>query len=65
MSPHARRNAVRPIAEARRRWNSHWGRAATLSVGAVTSTMRVEQILTARFNALLKPWELTFLATRP
>ena len=49
-----------PIAEARRQWNSHWGTAATPAMGAVTSIMRVEQILTARLNALLKPWELTF-----
>ncbi len=49
-----------PIAEARRQWNSHWGRSATPSMGAVTSIMRVEQILTARLNELLKPWDLTF-----
>lgn len=29
-------------------------------MGAVTSIMRVEQILTARLNELLKPWDLTF-----
>src|SRR5258705_3216510 len=29
-------------------------------MGAVTSIMRVEQILTARLNGLLKPWKLTF-----
>jgi DNA-binding MarR family transcriptional regulator len=29
-------------------------------MGAVTSVMRVQQILMARLNALLKPWELTF-----
>jgi DNA-binding MarR family transcriptional regulator len=49
-----------PIAEARRQWNAHWGAAATPSMGAVTSIMRVEQILTARLNELLKPWGLTF-----
>jgi DNA-binding MarR family transcriptional regulator len=49
-----------PIAEARRQWNSHWGRSATPAMGAVTSIMRVEQILTARLNELLKPWDLTF-----
>jgi DNA-binding MarR family transcriptional regulator len=49
-----------PIAEARRQWNAHWGTAATPSMGAVTSIMRVQQILIARLNALLTPWELTF-----
>jgi DNA-binding MarR family transcriptional regulator len=49
-----------PIAEARRQWNAHWGRSATPAMAAVTSIMRVEQILTARLNELLKPWSLTF-----
>jgi DNA-binding MarR family transcriptional regulator len=49
-----------PIAEARRLWNRHWGRSATPAMGAVTSIMRAEQILTARLTELLKPWELTF-----
>jgi DNA-binding MarR family transcriptional regulator len=29
-------------------------------MGAVTSIMRVQQILMARLNALLRPWDLTF-----
>jgi DNA-binding MarR family transcriptional regulator len=49
-----------PIAEARRQWNLHWGTGATPSMGAVTSIMRVEQLLTARLNELLRPWDLTF-----
>jgi DNA-binding MarR family transcriptional regulator len=49
-----------PIDEARRQWNKHWGGAATPSMVAVTSIMRAEQILIARLNALLKPWDLTF-----
>jgi DNA-binding MarR family transcriptional regulator len=49
-----------PIAEARRLWDRHWGRGATPAMGAVTSIMRAEQILTARLNELLKPWDLTF-----
>lgn len=49
-----------PIVEAQRQWRTHWGNSATASMGAVTSLMRVEQILTARLNALLKPWGLTF-----
>jgi DNA-binding MarR family transcriptional regulator len=49
-----------PISEAARQWRKHWGAAPVPSMVAVTSVMRVAQILTARLNALLKPWELTF-----
>jgi DNA-binding MarR family transcriptional regulator len=49
-----------PISEAARQWRKHWGATAVPSMVAVTSIMRVEQILTARLNELLKPWELTF-----
>ncbi len=49
-----------PIAEARRQWRKHWGAAPEPSMGAVTSIMRVQQILIARLNELLKPWSLTF-----
>jgi DNA-binding MarR family transcriptional regulator len=49
-----------PIAEAQRQWNEHWGEDATAPMGAVTSIMRVQQILLARLNELLEPWELTF-----
>jgi DNA-binding MarR family transcriptional regulator len=49
-----------PIAEAERQWREHWGPQAGPSMMAVTSIMRVEQILTARLNALLRPWDLTF-----
>ena len=49
-----------PIAEAQRQWRKHWGSGPVASMSAVTSLMRVEQILTARLNALLKPWDLTF-----
>jgi DNA-binding MarR family transcriptional regulator len=49
-----------PIDEARRQWQKHWGAGPAPSMVAVTSIMRVEQILTARLNALLKPWGLTF-----
>jgi DNA-binding MarR family transcriptional regulator len=49
-----------PIAEARRQWNKHWGRRATPAMSAVTSIMRVHQILLARLNDLLAPYELTF-----
>lgn len=49
-----------PIAEARRQWDLHWGAHATPSMGAVTSIMRAEQIVMARLNKLLEPFELTF-----
>jgi DNA-binding MarR family transcriptional regulator len=48
------------IAEARRQWLAHWGPDAVPSMVAVTSIMRVHQILLARLNRLLAPWELTF-----
>lgn len=49
-----------PIAEARRQWDAHWGHAATPAMSAVTSIMRVHQILMARLNRLLEPFRLTF-----
>jgi DNA-binding MarR family transcriptional regulator len=49
-----------PIAEARRQWVKHWGRAPAPSMSAVTSIMRVQQILMTRLNLLLKPYDLTF-----
>lgn len=48
------------IAEAQRQWTRHWGRAATPPMAAATSIMRVQQLLLARMNELLKPFELTF-----
>jgi DNA-binding MarR family transcriptional regulator len=49
------------IAEARRQWLVHWGDEDALpSMVAVTSIMRVHQILLARLNRLLAPWDLTF-----
>jgi DNA-binding MarR family transcriptional regulator len=49
-----------PIDEAQRQWRKHWGRSAVASMAAVTSIMRAQQILIARLNDLLKPWDLTF-----
>jgi DNA-binding MarR family transcriptional regulator len=49
-----------PIAEARRQWRKHWGTGPGPSMVAATSIMRAEQILTARLNAILEPWALTF-----
>ncbi len=49
-----------PIAEARRQWERHWGDQATPSMAAVTSIMRAQQIVMARLNELLEPFDLTF-----
>jgi DNA-binding MarR family transcriptional regulator len=49
-----------PIAEAQRQWRLHWGSAATPAMAAVTSIMRVHQLVMGRLNEELKPWDLTF-----
>jgi len=49
-----------PVEEAKRNWARHWGDDPVPSMGAVTSIMRVQQILLARLNDELKPFDLTF-----
>ncbi len=49
-----------PIAEARRHWEDRWGAEATPSMAAVTSIMRVQQILIGRLNAMVADLDLTF-----
>jgi DNA-binding MarR family transcriptional regulator len=49
-----------PIAEARRQWDAHWEDAPTSQMAAVTSIFRAQQILLARLNDLLAPFDLTF-----
>lgn len=49
-----------PIDEARRHWEERWTRRAATEMVAVTSIMRVHQILMARLNEVLEPFELTF-----
>jgi DNA-binding MarR family transcriptional regulator len=49
-----------PIEEAGRQWHEHWGAAHVPSMVAVTSVMRAQQILLARLNEALDPFELTF-----
>jgi DNA-binding MarR family transcriptional regulator len=49
-----------PIEEARRHWLERWPGEAAPSMVAVTSIMRVHQILMARLNELLDPFGLTF-----
>jgi DNA-binding MarR family transcriptional regulator len=49
-----------PIDEARRHWEERWPGEAAPEMVAVTSIMRVHQILMARLNELLEPYQLTF-----
>jgi DNA-binding MarR family transcriptional regulator len=49
-----------PIAEAQERWTLHgWGEAAE-GMAAVTSLMRAQQIVLARVEAALRPYDVTF-----
>jgi DNA-binding MarR family transcriptional regulator len=47
-----------PIDEAARQWSAHWDGVPQMH--AVTSLMRVQQLVLARLDALLKPLGLTF-----
>jgi len=47
-----------PIAEARRQWLRRWEAAEPMA--AATSIMRAQQIVLARVDAMLRPFELTF-----
>jgi DNA-binding MarR family transcriptional regulator len=49
-----------PIAEAGRHWRKRWGAASVPPMTAVTSVMRVHQLLLARLNEALEPHGLTF-----
>src|SRR6202046_1744997 len=49
-----------PIQEAGRQWRRHWRGAPVEAMQAVTSVMRVQQILLARLNDALEPYGLTF-----
>jgi DNA-binding MarR family transcriptional regulator len=48
------------VAEARRQWEARWGPQPALPMAAITSIMRVQQLLMADLNTLLKPLDLTF-----
>jgi DNA-binding MarR family transcriptional regulator len=48
-----------PIAEAHRQWSVRWPEHAD-HMAAVTSVMRVQQLLLARIEAALQPYGLTF-----
>ncbi len=49
-----------PIREAGRQWRERWGEGTVSPMMAVTSIMRVQQILIARLNEALEPFDLTF-----
>ncbi len=49
-----------PIDEARRQWEAHGWTDAAPGMAAITSIIRVEQIVLARIDALLRPLGLTF-----
>lgn len=50
-----------PIAEAHRQWSTRWPAQAD-HMAAVTSVMRVQQILLARIEDTLQPYGVTFAA---
>jgi DNA-binding MarR family transcriptional regulator len=51
-----------PIDEAARQWTARWGyeSGAVPAMHAVTSLMRVQQLVIAELDAILKPHELSF-----
>lgn len=51
---------VDPIAEAKRQWLAHGWDDAAVGMSAVTSVVRAQQLLMARIDAALKPFQLSF-----
>lgn len=49
-----------PIAEATRQWEAHGWADAAPGMAAVTSVMRVQQLMVARVEEVLRPHDLTF-----
>lgn len=49
-----------PVAEARRHWAGHGWEKAADGMAAVTSIMRAQQIVSAKVEEALRPFELTF-----
>ena len=49
-----------PIAEARRQWQEHGWADAADGMAAVTAIVRTQQILMARIESALKPFDLSF-----
>ena len=60
MAPVLPRLSADPIGEAHRQWVAHgWGEAAE-GMAAVTSLMRAHQLLLARIETVLRPFEVSF-----
>ncbi len=51
---------IDPIAEARRHWADRWGEEPAQAMAAITSIVRAQQLLLARYEELLKPLGVTF-----
>lgn len=51
---------VDPIAEAKRQWTAHGWEDAATGMSAVTSVIRTQQLLLARVDRALKPFDLSF-----
>ncbi|WP_133753429.1 MarR family winged helix-turn-helix transcriptional regulator [Naumannella halotolerans] len=49
-----------PIAAARRQWIAHGWESAAEGMAAVTSVMRAQQIMIARVEQVLRPYQLSF-----
>ena len=49
-----------PIEEAKRQWVAHGWAPAAEGMAAVTSVMRAQQIMQARVDEVLRPYDLTF-----
>ncbi len=49
-----------PIAAARHHWAARWPEDAARAMAAITSIMRTQQLLLARYDELLAPFSLTF-----
>lgn len=51
---------IDPIAEARRHWEGRWGAQPAQAMAAITSIVRAQQLLLARYEELLRPFGITF-----
>ncbi len=51
---------IDPIAEARRHWAERWGAEPAQAMAAITSIVRAQQLLLARYEELLRPLGITF-----
>ncbi|MFH8251349.1 MarR family winged helix-turn-helix transcriptional regulator [Microbacterium sp. B2969] len=51
---------IDPIAEAKRQWVAHGWTDAAAGMSAVTSIIRAQQLMFARIDAILRPFDLSF-----